>query len=308
MNKARLFFKLSDIFMDLPRNRKRYPDICRIKDGSYDPKLGRFGTYDCFFSPGLPSYPVLVNVHGGGFVRGDKKYRRAICSEFARAGWLAYNINYSLAPASPLPQGALDAISALECLPSLTPAPGVSPDLTRVVLSGDSAGAFYALSATLACSSERYRKLLNVPKPPITPAAFLGFFGAYRLGDILRQKTPLGIGSDIAASLLGEPNVSVSSMPSCPRFVYSDLIEYVDSAFPRTFLVHARRDAFCGGQAELLIERLKSQNVPFDAFFATGEKDFHCFHLLPNHPSAAPCLESVMRFLDSVKNGPGVAQ
>jgi acetyl esterase/lipase len=61
--------------------------------------------------------PVLVFVHGGAFVRGDKHMTPHVYAnvptEFARHGFVAVNVEYRLAPQADWPKGAEDVRDAL---------------------------------------------------------------------------------------------------------------------------------------------------------------------------------------------------
>ena len=59
-------------------------------------------------------------------------------------------------------------------------------------------------------------------------------------------------------------------------------------------------DEFCGGQTELLKEKLLAENVTVDEFCAEDKKDIHCFHLLPFHRTTASCMDKVKSFLKNI--------
>ena len=67
---------------------------------------------DCFVPAGATNAPVVVFVHGGIFVRGDKRLSSEVYDNvlywFARQGFIGVNIEYRLAPESPWPGGADD--------------------------------------------------------------------------------------------------------------------------------------------------------------------------------------------------------
>lgn len=286
--------------MHYPRNYQRFPDVTRIKNFVYDSRYGNYTKADLFFPSNRDKskkLPVVVNVHGGGFVKGDKRHRKSICSEFAREGFFVYNINYRLAPQYALPSGCYDVINALNMLPSL--ADEYSLDLDKIVLTGDSAGGFYAMSAVLACVSEKYRNLLKIAKPSVTPSAYIGFCGAYRLGDILSRKTPLDMAGSIANALMGE-KCDVRHIAEHANFAFTDLIGMVDGNFPRSMLVYSKFDDFCGGQGEALEQALIDNSVSVDKFVAIDKKDIHCFHLLPRHKTTPACIAKVKAFLSAV--------
>jgi acetyl esterase len=91
--------------------------------------------------------PVLVWMHGGGFVRGDKQQRANIGYWGARAGLVTVLPNYRLAPAHRWPSGAEDVVAVWQWLTAHTLRFG--GDAERIVLAGESAGAAHVAAATL---------------------------------------------------------------------------------------------------------------------------------------------------------------
>jgi acetyl esterase/lipase len=88
--------------------------------------------------------PVLVWVHGGGFMRGDKRsaehpYEAHAGRFAAQQGFLGVVMNYRLAPQDPWPAGAQDVGHVVDWLRGNAAAYGGDPD--RIVLVGTSAGA-----------------------------------------------------------------------------------------------------------------------------------------------------------------------
>lgn len=86
--------------------------------------------------------PVLLFVHGGGFVRGDKHgafYPDNVTLWAAKEGMVGVGINYRLAPDSPWPAGAKDLAAAIAWTRANIARYGGDPD--RIVLFGHSAGA-----------------------------------------------------------------------------------------------------------------------------------------------------------------------
>jgi acetyl esterase len=91
--------------------------------------------------------PIVVFVHGGGFVRGDKKDYDNIPAYFARHGFLGININYRLAPAVTWPAASEDVGGAVAWLEANAAAQGGDP--RRIVVIGHSAGASAVASYVL---------------------------------------------------------------------------------------------------------------------------------------------------------------
>lgn len=90
--------------------------------------------------------PIIVFVHGGGFLKGDKGGADAwpnanVGRMAAQAGFLGVVTNYRLAPDHVWPAGAEDVASVVAWLKSHAAQHGGDPD--RIVLMGTSAGAVH---------------------------------------------------------------------------------------------------------------------------------------------------------------------
>ena len=91
--------------------------------------------------------PILVMVHGGAFKVGDKS-DLAIWPELLQAGIAVVRVNYRLSGTATWPAQGDDCLAAIVHLQREGPALGLDP--SRMVLLGQSAGAFLAVSAALS--------------------------------------------------------------------------------------------------------------------------------------------------------------
>lgn len=96
---------------------------------------------DVFAPEGAENLPVLVFVHGGGFVRGDKKGISNIGRWFAQHGVVAVTINYRFAPDAQWPSGAQDLGAALGWMQGNIAELGGDP--SKIIVAGNSAGAMH---------------------------------------------------------------------------------------------------------------------------------------------------------------------
>ena len=111
---------------------------------------------DLYRSASASPRPVLMWVHGGGFLRGDKAapgspFNAHIGRWAARNGMVGAVINYRLAPASQWPSGVEDVAAAVDWLRGEGPAHGINPK--NIVLAGTSAGAVH-IAGYLAAHAE----------------------------------------------------------------------------------------------------------------------------------------------------------
>jgi triacylglycerol lipase len=97
-----------------------------------------------------PSRPVLIFVHGGAFVGGNKRttptspFYDNIMLWAAKNGFVGVNVTYRLAPLAPWPAGAEDLATAVQWVSGKIGERGGNP--ARIYLVGHSAGAVHVAS------------------------------------------------------------------------------------------------------------------------------------------------------------------
>jgi triacylglycerol lipase len=127
--------------------------------------------------------PVVVFLHGGGFIRGDKNDRAAVGHYFSRHGVIAVLPNYRLGPKHQWPAGAEDVSSTLAWARKHVATYGGDPD--HIVLAGESAGAAHVATAALV-------KRFHPPEGLKIAGAFLAS-GVYNAQLELLARRQLGI-------------------------------------------------------------------------------------------------------------------
>jgi acetyl esterase/lipase len=124
------------------------PDTAITRDLAYGPdarhRLDVFTTVPA--APSNGGLPVLVFVHGGGFVMGDKRmpdlpFYENIGNFAVTEGYVGVTMTYRLAPAHPWPAGSEDVAAAVRWLKANIGSHGGDP--RRIFLLGQSAGAVH---------------------------------------------------------------------------------------------------------------------------------------------------------------------
>ncbi len=125
------------------------PGVAVARDLRYGP-AGR-NRLDIFTAEpaGAAAKPVLMFVHGGGFVRGDKQvpgtpFHDNIGAWAARHGLTGVTVTYRLAPDAPWPAGPEDVAAAVAWVRAHIGEYGGDPE--RIFLMGHSAGATHVTS------------------------------------------------------------------------------------------------------------------------------------------------------------------
>jgi acetyl esterase len=107
--------------------------------------------------------PVVVWVHGGGFMSGDKAHVANYLKIIAGAGFATVAVNYGLAPMARYPEPVRDVADALRYLQEH--AARLRIDTSRIVLAGDSAGAQIAAQVGIVVSSRPYAASMQMLAP-----------------------------------------------------------------------------------------------------------------------------------------------
>lgn len=117
------------------------PDVSLQKDIFYDEKHVPAHRLDVYRPKGREQdiLPVIVNVHGGGLLMGNKEFNRPFCASLCEAGYVVFSVEYRLVPDCLFYDQLADLHLAFNFIRDhLTEYGG---DISRVFACGDSGGA-----------------------------------------------------------------------------------------------------------------------------------------------------------------------
>ena len=104
--------------------------------------------------------PVLVDLHGGGFLLGKKEVNRLFCADMAKRGFLVFCPEYPLAPEADLFAILRNLTESLNDIAEKLPEYGGDPE--RFFLCGDSAGAWLCVYLAALQNSPALREAAGV--------------------------------------------------------------------------------------------------------------------------------------------------
>src|SRR5262249_58290345 len=168
--------------------------------------------------------PVVIFIHGGAYVRGDKdiygEMYGNIATWFARQGVLGLNATYRLAPAAKWPSGADDVRGMVKWARENAAKFGGDPN--RIHLIGHSAGATHVASYI-------FDKRLQAPEGPGVAGAVL-ISGRYRLAydpaDPNGKNMQAYFGEDGSTYADRPPDTDIPSGPRLPGFTVVDRYDH----------------------------------------------------------------------------------
>ena len=114
------------------------------------------------FKPAVPDdteLPVIVIIHGGGLVLGDRTSSRKYGRALAGRGYLVFSIEYRLAPGVSACEQLDDVCAGMDCIGRKLV--DFNVDFTRIFLTADSAGAYLAIYVAAMKNSERLQEAIG---------------------------------------------------------------------------------------------------------------------------------------------------
>ena len=301
MSIATSLFKAIDVIFDFPQNKSRKKaykgvDFVVEKDIPYfDNDACRLDTYHLEKADG--KYPVMFYIHGGGFVAGDKYHRRAVSEWYAMQGFFVVNVNYGVCPTHKFPAPLQHLVYALNWVGEN--ADKYNLDLDKIVVAGDSAGAYYSTALISVAESKELQGKIGA----FTDLHFAGAYlncGIYDIISALNANLPLDMGGVILKDFASIDKKDIDT------YEYLDLcviVGLVNERFPKSFITYAEKDVFCKGQSERLIEVLKEKGVEVEEYHSTKFTSNHCFSLNWKGKDAVTNNNLVEKFLARMAKG-----
>lgn len=273
----------------LPAGVKAVTDIPYIDDGDKGHLL------DVYYPESAEGQlPSIVYFHGGGFVSGDKRHVRQYCMTLAKYGYSVYNVNYRLAPEAIYSTQLTDVLTAVDWVQANGAV--YHGDGSKMVLAGDSAGAYLAASAARVSTDPAQAEALGVKMPAWGKVlkGVLLFNGVYDMETGSTRKFP-AIKSDIEM-FLGVSDISAFKNPAALSVTAN-----ITGTFPPAFISSGEVDALHAESVEL-VKALVVKGIFHEAllFDKTEKKAAHGYYRRLDLAIARQCLEAAMEFLQKV--------
>ena len=233
--------------------------------------------------------PVLLNIHGGAWVYGDKKVYAPYCMYLATQGFAVVNASYRLAPKHTFPAPLEDVGAMVEWVVDHAEEYGL--DISNLFFVGDSAGAHLATAYTAIQLNEAYAKSFPGIKVDerFIPKGLLLNCGVFDI-EVEWKKQGRAL-TPFLTDLLGEkPTVESVKQMSPAQFITSD--------FPSVHLTTSNGD-FLRKHSYRLKEVLekKSVEVVFKEYGEKKKPQGHVFHLNLKNKVGQECNADQLEFV-----------
>ena len=106
--------------------------------------------------------PIIINIHGGGFLLGKKEVNKLYCGELAQKGYIVFCVEYPLAPKAKINDIIDSLIIAINKINDI--AIKYNGDNKKIFLVGDSAGAYLCVYLSALKNNNNLLKSFNFNK------------------------------------------------------------------------------------------------------------------------------------------------
>lgn len=194
--------------------------------------------------------PVLLQIHGGGWVIGDKGQQGLpLMLQMAADGWVCVAMNYRLSPKATWPDHLVDVKRSLAWVREHIADYGGDP--ARVSVTGGSAGGHLAAMVALTPNDPRFQP--GFESADTSVRACIPMYGVYDLVAVLGGPTTSRASRVLARWLMG---TTIEEHPEA--FLDASPIAHVRADAPPCFVVHGTTDNLAPvGQARELVRRLR---------------------------------------------------
>lgn len=187
------------------------------------------------------TYPVILWIHGGAFVGGDKMDIHSYATALASQGYVVFTMNYALAPDKQYPTPLIQASEmAMEIKAQAEEMP---IDLSNMFIGGDSAGAHIALQFTLTQTNENYRSFFDVEQifEPTTMKGMISFCGVLDIS--MYDETDSGF-SNFLYDQSAWAYFDKKSWKDAIVKNHADALSFVNEDFPPVYLTDGDHNSF----------------------------------------------------------------
>ena len=232
--------------------------------------------------------PLLIYIHGGGFISGVRKMRTYICADYARDGYVVFNVDYELAPNQKFPYQLRQLFKAIEY--ARDNAEKYNVDLNKIIIAGESAGAYFAAYVSAIIKNVALYEKLGIDfkyKEEMDVYATILLNGCYSARNMCNIKFPNM--PTFIESFFGISKEEMLTKTPEALSIFS-VLDQIESNYPLTIVGRSKADGL-DTESVNLISKLKEEKVNYVEFMAGGINSPHGWCLATFTKEGKRCLD-----------------
>lgn len=240
--------------------------------------------------------PVVVYIHGGGFIGGDKSAVQPFAMAMANEGYVVASINYGLAPEQPYPTAITQVNQALAYVAEHIADYGGDSD--RLFIAGNSAGAQLTSQVAVLITDEAFAMQMDL-QPAIPPRQLQGVVlinGIYNMQTLRATDFP-NIGQYMWAY------TGAREFETYSRIDEISTIQHITADYPPVFITAGDIDPL-QSQTLAMIDALNDHDIDVTSVLFTDENIGldHDFILNLDQPTSQVTFRQLIEFLNQRAN------
>lgn len=270
-------------------------NVERVKNISYGP-FGKRNTLDIYSAKNKPNalMPVLIHVHGGGWVVGHKKQQaQPLIQHMASNGWLVVDINYRLAPRNKMPVMIQDVLRSVAWVKDHIETYNGDPNF--VAMTGGSAGGHLVALAALASDVKAFKTGFETTDCRLN--ACVPIYGVY---DFLNQSGAMRAGAEELKAFMTK--LVMPGPPETHLDVWEQAapLNHIHANAPPMLFFHGRHDALADFESAKFFAKLLQESSSNKVIFAELPSGQHAYDIAQAPPTPEH-VRVIHRFLENVR-------
>lgn len=258
-------------------------DIPYLEDGRAEHLLDIYAP-----AQGSAPLPVIVEMHGGGYLACNKEINAQHGQYLAGRGFRVVNMNYTLCPEGDLGVILNELVDVLEWIEAHKAEYGF--DTSRAFLTGDSAGGHFVLLAAAMFTTGRSADFFRVRKPPFPIA---GYAASCPEGSFDWRLLPRSFPARMLFLILHRFTFDKAYVR------HSSYEYYMTGGYPRVWFCTSPTDSLLYTHTRRMHDFMTESGIghEYREYISSERKLDHVFNVLhPEYPESIQANEDMIRF------------
>jgi acetyl esterase/lipase len=245
--------------------------------------------------------PLMIMIHGGGWLSGFKNIRNYYCYHAALEGYFVANIDYFPAPKRIFPHQLRQIFKAIDFV--LDNAEKYSIDTSKVVIAGESAGGNFVLAVSTIVKDKSLFDKLGIEfkhRDTFNVTAGICNCGALDMSRLIKSNFP-----NIKTMIRCYTGLKISEIiegADTEKIQLLSPTSYINKDFPPTMIIYASHDPL-RKESFALAEQLKELGVPYKMYKGTGILSLHAAGIATKTKKGIDCFKETMDFINGYIKG-----
>jgi acetyl esterase/lipase len=273
--------------------KMRHPNVKVIRDIPYIDDGNPRHKLDIYMPKEVPETPapVLLQIHGGGWIIGNKKEQALpLMNLMAARGWICVTVNYRLSPKATFPDHLLDLKQAVKWVREEIHGYGGDPNF--IVATGGSAGGHLSSLLSLTANDPAYQPGFENVDTSIQGC--VPFYGVYDFTDTHGLQVHRGL-LDVLQKMVLKKSLETDR----DAFLSASPMHRIHSDAPPMFVIHGDQDGLAPVEEARHFVKLLRESSKSPVAYAEIPGAQHAFDIF-HSPRCSIVTEAVSRFLFTI--------